>query len=48
MIKRIIRFSAEHRGMVLAATVVALVGAFTLLSGEIGSALNAVTKALPG
>lgn len=38
---------AEY-GVVLAVITVALVGAFTLLSGEIGSALSAVTKALPG
>lgn len=36
---------AEY-GVVLAVITVALVGAFTLLSGEIGNALKAVTNVL--
>ena len=38
---------AEY-GVVLAVITVALVAAFALLSGEIKSALDAVSKALPG
>jgi len=37
---------AEY-GVVLAVITVALVGAFTLLSGQIGHAINAVSKVLP-
>jgi Flp pilus assembly pilin Flp len=38
---------AEY-GVVLAVITVALVAAFVALSGEIGAALNAVSKTLPG
>ena len=38
---------AEY-GVVLAVITVALVGLFTALSGQIGHALTAVSKALPG
>jgi Flp pilus assembly pilin Flp len=38
---------AEY-GVVLAVITVALVALFVALSGEIGSALTAVSKALPG
>ena len=49
------RFSLTHRedgqtmaeyGVVLAVITVALVGAFTVLSGEIGNALKAVSNVL--
>jgi Flp pilus assembly pilin Flp len=51
------RFSLTHRedgqtmaeyGVVLAVITVALVGAFTVLSGHIGNAINGVSKVLPG
>ena len=38
---------AEY-GVVLAVITVALVGAFTVLSGHIGNAINGVSKVLPG
>lgn len=38
---------AEY-GVVLAVITVALVGAFTILSGHIGNAISAVSKVLPG
>ena len=38
---------AEY-GVVLAVITVALVGAFTVISGEIKAAIDAVSKVLPG